>query len=100
MLNDDIQRKHALHMSSEQAGRSAWQLEDACKLCCWKLRSCEAPSDEGQSRNQLSTLLCVLWLCRGDLQCMAAAAMPIVGTCYINADMLADNDTAMATAIW
>jgi hypothetical protein len=31
---------------------------------------------------------------------MAASAMPIVGTCYISADMLADNDTAMATAIW
>jgi hypothetical protein len=31
---------------------------------------------------------------------MAAAAMPIVGTCYISADMLADDNQAMATAIW
>jgi hypothetical protein len=42
----------------------------------------------------------VFVVCRGDLQCMAAADMPIVGTCYISADMLAEDDQAMATAIW
>ncbi|KAF6255731.1 hypothetical protein COO60DRAFT_188840 [Scenedesmus sp. NREL 46B-D3] len=36
----------------------------------------------------------------GDLQCMAAANMPIVGTCYIRADLLADDSQAIATAIW
>ncbi|WIA31337.1 hypothetical protein OEZ86_002238 [Tetradesmus obliquus] len=35
----------------------------------------------------------------GDLQCMAAATMPIVGSCYISAGMLADDGQAMATAI-
>jgi hypothetical protein len=31
---------------------------------------------------------------------MAAANMPIVGTCYISADMLGDDGQAIATAIW